>query len=299
MEIYDKITALVDDRIGNIHERESLLQQITADPGFEFEYNLQKYIKLTLRQRSPIIKTPDRLKTIILGQLNSSAHAATAHDIPLRRRTGLWKRFIDTLLADIRYSPRHAGLSYYSKYAFGTLTFVILFAFFVYPGIIGRRIGLLPSETGQASLILGSDMLEQARRNFSSILDGQLQPQILSSNEGTIRNFFRSQGVDYNTVVPEFKGWTLFGAVISENNGTKLAHHIYKDRGGKIIYFYQASEACLKKKKILSIDGTHMRTLDSGKYCSMSDNGRYMLVWKRSGNICVAVSNEPLDKPPM
>ena len=85
---------------------------------------------------------------------------------------------------------------------------------------------------------LGSkNMFVQAKNNFNSITEGKLVPQLTSKSADEIKNFFINNGVKYSTLVPNLADWNLLGAVVSEDQGEKFAHHVYVSKDGFLIFF--------------------------------------------------------------
>ncbi len=132
-------------------------------------------------------------------------------------------------------------------------------------------------------------MFFQAVNNYASIINGKLAPQFLSDNSKEICNYFSTNGVKYSTIVPEFKEWKLLGAVISEDKGTKLAHHVYVGNNNQIIYVFQVDESYINR--LIELDPELLNYLDSGKCYSQVYNGNLVLFSKMGHNICAVIAN--------
>ena len=106
-----------------------------------------------------------------------------------------------------------------------------------------------------------------------------------------IKKFFAANGVKYTTQIPKCGQWKILGAVISDAGGEKLAHHVYSNEKGKLIYLFQVEESCLNKSEAIKLSEHMIEYLDKGN-CYVSTKGEYTTLMKKmDNNICAIVSN--------
>lgn len=318
MDIFEQITALVDGEIRTAEKHDELLRLIDTNEEYKFEFGIQSLMKTTVRQRLPLMQTPAALRNRILNlsplidtRENTAEGTATkaaggyspvsdADEPPEASPEELPEAIKEKpkMGADgffFRMKKRFKGVKIFApvlnpRFAFGTLLIAGLLGYLAFPSAFSSK---------KAADFISSDsssrnMLVQAQRNFSGILSGSLLPQIFTDDDSSIRNFFKEKGVHFDAVIPRVHDWKLFGARVSEDRGEKFAHHIYKTSDGKIIYFYQADEACVRKNKVLSLSDDAMQTLQQGKYYRYQSADHSMIALKCKNNICVVVSNEKL-----
>jgi hypothetical protein len=260
------ITALVDNEIKDPLEREEILTSIKNDKDLEVEYKIQSLVKSLVRERVKIQPTPDYVRERILKSI-------TPKEVKREHRKFFWGEF-------------------FGKPAFTFATaVVVLFAIVL---IILNR----PAPVEYRNFALeqqgSNNMYVQAKNNFQSIVDGKLAPQLTSSNPEEIKNFFSNSGVKYSTLIPTFPQWNLVGAVVSEDNGEKFAHHVYADQSGKLVYLFQVDESYLQSHKIVSLSDDLLSYLDQGNCYTEVSDGKTTLLTKIDKNICAIVSNEDL-----
>ncbi len=259
------ITSLIDGELTD----ESMIREIKAliesDPELKKEYELHRFIKSLVHNNCKFRSSPEKLKRKILRKIKWIGN-------PLPQPF--------QFLRDIFSQPSIAVSG-----AFALILIVVT---------------LLVNQTSKnkfldlASEQLGSEnMFVQAAANFENILCGKLSPQILTDSPETIKKFFIANGVKYATLIPQIENWKLIGGVVSEAHGEKLAHHVYTNSKGQIIYLFQVDKSCLKKNKSIKLSQNLLSYLDEGKcYCSTKNNCT-TLMKKIDDNICAIVSDIP------
>ncbi|MGE5430635.1 MAG: hypothetical protein ACM3QX_06160 [Syntrophomonadaceae bacterium] len=265
-EIFEQVTALVDNEIKDQVELKKTWQQIDQNPALKAEFLIQSHIKSSLKNRFGSVETPLYLKERIISQILQEI-PESKEKVKKAKRSRLFR----------------------PVFAFASLAAVIILTFVFF--FKSDDAGTIASQ--QSGL---HNMFVQARKNFQSIVDGKLPLEIAGSNSDAVRQFFKDKGVKFRPIVPQSKEWSLIGSVVSDVNGEKLPHNVYKGKEGKLVYLYQANEECLKKKKAVTLSNDLLSMLDQGKSYKYKDGDRNYLVWKDKNNICVLVSNESLEK---
>ncbi|GBD05332.1 hypothetical protein HRbin20_00913 [bacterium HR20] len=137
-----------------------------------------------------------------------------------------------------------------------------------------------------------TDFREESLQNFQLIMSGKLSVAKASQNFDELVAFFRSQGVTYNLVNVPLRA-QLVGGVVSEHNGTKLAHLVYR-RGDTLIYMYQAPEE-LFKRGILALPRSVMHHAETGEWYAENVAHATWMFWRVQSVYCSVVANVPKD----
>lgn len=274
-EVYENITALVDNEIKEKERRETLRRQIENNEDLKFEFEVQQSVKSLLKERFADQKAPEFLKAQVLESIKSKVPE---------------KQIAQPKSSDILTYIKRKLIYPKAKLAFGTIILLILSTLLFKP--FSDKQQMTPSGVEKAEL---GNLLFEAKENFKKIIDGTLKFHIESSNPNEIYQFFQNAGVGYNVAVPEFKDWDLAGAVVSEAKGKKLAHQIYQGRGKEILYLYQVSnDYC--DKSIVKISEEIFAHLKTNPFYKLEEKDRATYIWKSKGNVYALVTNEKCER---
>lgn len=80
-----------------------------------------------------------------------------------------------------------------------------------------------------------SSIMIQALNSFHKVVKGEVKPQLTSSNAAEIEKFVMEKA-HFDPYVPEIENYKLAGVVCNEYHGQELAHIIYQDNDGQMIY---------------------------------------------------------------
>ncbi|MCX7936605.1 MAG: hypothetical protein N2971_02750 [Chlorobi bacterium] len=139
----------------------------------------------------------------------------------------------------------------------------------------------------------GVDFRAESLENFQRILDGKLSVMVATNNFDTLVSFFRSHGVSYHLVAVPLKA-ELVGGVISEHNGVKLAHMVYR-RNNTLIYMYQAPEE-LFERGILTLPSAVEPYAESGKWYAENVSKWSWMFWRVQSVYCSVVASVPKEQ---
>lgn len=253
------ITAYADNEISSGEEKARLSLMIENDPFLKREYFVQQRMKRLVSGRAKQVPTPEGLRNRIRRQTIN------------KKSFSLWDFLI--------YQPAYSV----SVVIIGML---LLIGF----SIDGNKTVFRTNESGDKNIFL------QAGANFGKILEGKLTPQLVTSDHERIKEFFANSGVKYNTILPDLASWKMLGCVVSDESGNKLAHHVYTNENGKLLYVYQADKKYFSGKKVLSMSQTLMRRISLGKPYFESRPEYNIMVAKIGDNIFTFVSNETAEK---
>lgn len=265
----DLITAYVDNEIKDEKLLNEISQKIQSDPNLRYEFEVQSLCKRIVKNKVTKVTAPSYLKEKIISEIK-----------PAEAKKETQKELKRNFLYDIFYKP---------SFSFATALVIVVAIVLI---TINRYNNTTPPEI-DLSKLKPDNMFFQAINNYSAILKGQLAPQLVSNNSKEICDFFSHNGVNYSTVVPEFKEWKILGAVISEDKGHKLAHHVYVGNNNELIYVFQVDEGYINN--IVDLDTDLVSYLDSGNCYSKQINNNMILFTKIEHNIFAVVANDDFE----
>jgi hypothetical protein len=259
----DMIDAYIDGEIKDELLEKEILSRINTDKDFAIEYRVHSLVKTLVKEKVAFKQTPVKVRAKILKSIGSTTKVQSEKG---------------SFFSDLFEKP---------SFSFAT-AFVVILAIAL---IIINRPGLVEKKDFAIEQLGSKNMFVQATNNFNSIAEGKLLPQLTSQNADEIKNFFNDSGVKYSTLVPTVANWNLLGAVVSEDQGEKFAHHVYVSEDGKLAYLFQVDESYLYDHEIISLSEDLIKYLDEGNCYSYESEGSVTLFTKMDNNICAVVSN--------
>jgi len=259
----DMIDAFIDGEIKDELLEKELLSRINTDKDFAIEYRVHSLVKNLIKEKVVYQQTPSKVRAKILKSIGSTTKVDSE------------KR---SFFADLFERP---------SFSFATALVVVL----AIALIILNRPGMVEKKDFAIEQLGSKNMFVQAKSNFNAITTGKLLPQLTSQNAEEIKNFFNDNGVKYSTLVPTVADWNLLGAVVSEDQGEKFAHHVYVSKDGKLAYLFQVDESYLYSHEIISLSDDLIKYLDEGNCYSYESDGSVTMFTKLDNNICAVVSN--------
>jgi hypothetical protein len=259
----DMIDAYIDGEIKDELVKQDVLSRIQIDNNFAIEYRVHSLVKNLVKEKLTYHQTPARVRAKILKSIGSTTKVHSEKK---------------SFFADLFERP---------SFSFATALVVVL----AIALIILNRPGIVEKKDFAVEQLGSKNMFLQAKNNFNAITTGQLLPQLTSQNADEIKNFFKDNGVKYSTLVPNVTDWNLLGAVVSEDQGEKFAHHVYVSEDGKLAYLFQVDESYLYEHEIISLSEDLIKYLDEGNCYSYESEGSVTLFTKMDNNICAVVSN--------
>lgn len=267
MNVQERITALVDGEIIDEIEKAETEKLVFSDDNLKFDFDAQNIVKKLLREKFAETRTPEYLTESIKSKLMAETKVQSNYS----KGASYWELFLKPQVV----IPLAAAS--------------ILIIIFFYSSASFTPEKLVAEQTGQ------NNMFVQAVNNFSSIIDGKLSAQITSDDPQKISKFFVSAGVNYSTVIPKCKDWTLAGGVVSDEKGIKFAHHLYSDNQRHIVYIYQADIDFIQDKRVLTLTDDLMEYLKHNELV-LDYNKFASAIWLKDHKVFVLVSNDSLSK---
>lgn len=263
----DLTAALVDNEIHDQELKRNLLKEIETNADLNYEFKVQALVKNIIKEKVHFLETPEKVQNKILKKIEPK-------EIYKTRNKSLFPFFFTR-----------------PAISFATVLIIITAVILL---IMNRPAVIEPADFAIEQL--GEhNMFVQANNNFKSIAEGKLSPQLLSSDPAEIKNFFRSSGVKYNTIIPQSVRWDLLGAVVSEDRGEKFAHHVYSNEEGEIVYIFQVDQEYIKTHEIINLTDDFIEFLELGNCYTTVKNNITTLMSQSNNIIYAVVSNAPVE----
>jgi len=146
-----------------------------------------------------------------------------------------------------------------------------------------------PSSSRLEASLIGNDVIRQSVSNFHAVLNGDIRPQLVSSEPGELKGFFTGK-TEFPVLIPTMEEWTLVGGVVNEHAGSRLAHIVYRHED-TIIYVYQACWETVQKGEQLDLSpAARQDLLRTGWYSGGETDGDAIIAWTHGRTLCVAVA---------
>ncbi|HKI77692.1 MAG TPA: hypothetical protein VKA26_04045 [Ignavibacteriaceae bacterium] len=265
------LTAFIDNELKSQEELRAFEEALKEDPSLEFDLKAESLTKNILKNRSVRDKMPGKRKEGILRALAAE-------------RISTQKKF--TFKENI-YNRKFIGFST----AAVILIAIILLLFNRPPGV---NIGInISKQTGENNIVV------LAANNFEKYMAGDKSVQFVSNNPEEIKNYFRTNGVDYETYIPDFDNYSLVGAFVTDHKGVKLANHIYSSPDGKYIYIFQVHENYLQGDSIVRITNDLLNYLKLGNDYKTTQKEYITVLKHKDKKVFAMVSNLDAEKLPI
>ena len=267
----EKITALIDNEIKSVSEREELELLLKENDILSNEFLIQKSVKSLLGNLYGNAKAPKHLYENITKQ------TFNLYNTELENKSSQ-KEVKSNSFLNIFIQPK-----------FAIPAVILIIAIFLSSPLFNERstTDLIIEQSGT------NNMYVQAVSNFKSILKGELSVQCSSQNPIEVKEYFVDNGVAYETKVPAFKYWDLVGGVVSENGGKKFAHQLYSAKTGKLLYLYQVDiDFISNNNEPIKLSENLLSYLHQGKCLKMTDSSYKIFLWENDHKIYALVTNE-------
>ena len=134
----------------------------------------------------------------------------------------------------------------------------------------------------------------QALNSFHKVMNGDVKPQLTSSNAAEIEKYVMDKA-HFDPYVPQIDNFSLAGVVCNEYHGQQLAHLVYKDPEGRMIYILQVPVTALQKKDLELPDDVHNEITRAKYYMcdEVDEEDCTMTLWYKENNICASMTTMP------
>lgn len=254
--MYELISEAVDRRLPDTVRRE-FEAHINICDKCGSEFTAEEMIKSLVQHKVPRAKMPAEVYGAVVEALN--------------RERQTWKRsWFGTFFSFPVFNPAVA------------FVLLITVAVGIYSVVKKPVTATLPNE---------KNIIAQSIKNYAAVVAGSIKPKIMSHTADDVKEFLKKD-VSFNVSVVPTNGCDWCGGSLSEFDGVKLAHVVYKFGGEKnLLYVSQTDlDEAMKGEKIGLPSDAKAALKKTGWYFE-DKPGKYNLVmWEQKRTLCTAVS---------
>jgi hypothetical protein len=255
-QVYELISEAVDRRLSGNVKRE-FEAHISICGQCHSEFTSEEMVKSLVQHRIPRAKMPEEVYGAVIEAL--------AHERQSERRS--WFTAFFSLPV---FNPAVA------------FVLIITIAVGVYSIVMKPLTPKLSNE---------KNIISQSIKNYAAVMAGSIKPKIMSHAAGDVKNYLKKD-VPFDVSVAPTNGCDWCGGTLSEFDGVKLAHIVYKFGGEQnLLYVSQTDlDEAMKGEKIgLPTDAKD--ALEKTGWYFQDQPGKYNLVmWEQKNTLCTAVS---------
>ncbi len=264
-ESRELMSGAVDDELKR-EESEGFYEHIEICARCREEYELERLTKSYIRRKVTLVDVPYDLEGAILAQINSEG-AITLNP-----------GFFSRLLSNPIIQP---------VMAVGVVLVIAVVLFFA------NKPNLVTPLSSDASIeaIHGSepDVLTTAMNNFQDVLNGTFATQITAVKAAEVASYL-ARNAGFNLPIPSVPNADWVGGSVTNSNGSKTTHLVYKIGEG-YIYIYSFPAEAVASKHVSLPSNCSAAIKDKRWYWGMDQNGDTQAVWSYNNQVCVATAN--------
>ncbi len=283
--IDELITSYIDNQISDSETKKQIEELLANNQKLNAKYCSEILTRNSYRTRFPEVELPQEtyqrvissIDSIIAGaqkkNTTSGSLANTQNDFP-----SFWQSLKEA------FTEKFIGVP---RYAFAIIAFVIIGGLVVFSG--GKK-------TKNPYILAGteSSIMVQAVKSFNKVLKGDVKPHLSSSNAAEIEKYVMEKA-HFQPYVPEIENYQLSGVVCNEYHGHQLAHLLYTDANGQLIYILQVPKTALQKSDMELHEDVHKEIIKAKYYMcdEVDDNDCTMTLWFKENNLCASMTTMP------
>ncbi len=255
-QVYELISEAVDRRLSG-KVRQEFETHISICGQCQAEFTSEEMIKSLIQHRIPRAKMP--------AEVYSAVVEALAHERQSEKRSWFTAFFGQPI-----FNPAVA------------LILILTIAVGMYSVVKKPLAPKLPNE---------KNIISQSIKNYAAVMAGSIKPKIMSHAADDVKDYLKKD-VSFDISVAPTNGCDWCGGTLSEFDGVKLAHVVYKFGGEQnLLYVSQTDlDEAMKGEKIgLPTDAKD--ALEKTGWYFQDKPGKYNLVmWEQKHTLCTAVS---------
>lgn len=264
-EFQEQVTPAVD-RLLPEDQMRAFLGHANVCPACRSDFEVESITKSVVRSRLKMVRTPPHVVASIAARLREEQAS------PAGAARVWWQR----LRTSVYFRPAIA-------FAVGSIAVVLL--------VRGPA-----EEPGRGpSTFPPGNVIEQARYNYSAVVNKTLLPAFTGNEPQTLLDFFTGK-TEFPVLIPRLKDCELVGGVQNEFAGVKLAHVVYR-HGAEVVYVYQACWEEVQKGDRLNLPVEVRDQLRAtGWYSAPLPDGNAIVLWTKGRTLCSAVAHMPKEE---
>ena len=283
--IDELITSYADNQISDPETKKQLEELLASDQKLNAKYRSEILTRDLYRTRFPEVELPAATYQKVMSSIDGIIEGAYKKNIAapqLANTQNEYPSFWQSLKES--FTEKFIGVP---RYAFAILAFVIIGSLVIFSG---------DKKTKNPYILAGteSSIMVQAVNSFHKIIKGDVKPQLSSSNAAEVEKYVMEKA-HFDPYVPEIENYKLSGVVCNEYHGQQLAHLVYTDNKGRIIYIFQVPVTAMQKKE-LDLPEDVQNEIVKAKYymCDeVDDNDCTMTLWYKENNVCASMTTMP------
>jgi hypothetical protein len=284
--IDELISSYIDNQISDPELRSQIENKLSTDEKLKAKYKSELLTKNLMCQKFPEAELPTETYRKVMSSIDSLVANQNAKQIYTNQQAvtaaypSFWQSLKETITAPLMGIPR---------YGYGMAAiFIIIGALFIFNG----KKELNPYITS------GTDksIMVQAVNSFHKILDGEILPQLKTSNAAEVEKFVKEKS-NFCPYLPSIDNYVLTGVLCNEYNGQKLAHVIYSN-GNEILYIYQTPLTSVVKKDLDLPQDVHneIQKMQYFMCDAVDDKDCTMTLWIKDNIVCASMTTMPKQK---
>lgn len=282
--IDELITSYADNQISDPETKKQIEDLLAKDQKLNAKFRSELLTKQLLRSRLPEQDLPQATyNKVMLSIDNMIADAKKKYTGASQHGIIEYPSFWESL--EQAFTEKFIGVP---RYAFAILAFIIIGGLVVFSG--GGK------KTKNPYILSGteSSLMIQAVNSFHKVLKGEVKPQFTSSNAAEVEKYVMEKA-HFDPYVPQIDNYSISGVVCSDYHGQELAHLIYQNSDGKLLYILQVPISAIQKKHVDLPDDVQ-KEISAAKYymCDeVDENDCTMTLWYKENNVCASMTTMP------
>lgn len=283
--IDELITSYADNQISDPETKKQIEELLSKDPKLNAKYRSEVLTKNLLKSRIPEAELPQATYNkvmISIDGLIADSKKNYAQQHPAAVIEPEYPSFWQTIKQ--AFTEKFIGVP---RYAFAVVIFLVIGGVFVLSG---------SKKVKNPHILAGSEssIMIQALNSFHKVMNGDVKPQLTSSNAAEIEKFVMDKA-HFDPYIPQIENFSLAGVVCNEYHGQQLAHLVYKDADGRMIYILQVPVTALQKKDLELPDDVHNEITRAKYYMcdEVDEENCTMTLWYKENNICASMTTMP------
>ncbi|MGA7160606.1 MAG: hypothetical protein WBZ48_06370 [Bacteroidota bacterium] len=134
------------------------------------------------------------------------------------------------------------------------------------------------------------NIIAQSLNNYSAAMTGAFKPMLVSHDPGDVKDFL-AKDTPFEVSVATLSDCDWCGGVLSEFNGVRLVHVVYKIGGEGLLYVYQVDmNEAMRGNKIGLPENAKAALTKTGWYFEQTPDLCNVVLWRHKNTLCAAVS---------
>ncbi len=245
------------DGVLPVHIKKTFHDHLNACRGCRTSFEFELFGKRMVRGKLRRVPTPHSVRTQITNSLRKQIE-----------EVGLLQRLFSM-------NPSWPALA-------GGIAIILIAMVMTSPEWFSRGSGAHPPS---------NDIIAQSLQNFALIQSGELKPSLISCSPEGVLGYFDQNGVRFVVNVMPMENCEWYGAMLSEYEGGKLAHVVYKV-DDHLMYVFQAKKEDVLNGTALDLPATARTALaQTGWWVDPEGRDQSLVMWTMNGTLCAAVSS--------